>query len=463
MRVTFTKWIACLVVCCLFGINAQAQWAQLTGTGGTQATYTSVGVAPDGTPYVVFSGNVDGTTGSSTTTDKTQVKRWTGTEWQQVGNAGFSTGGVEWTSIAFSPQGVPYVAFKDKGTVDGVANRMRVARLNGSTWEIIYNSAAEGRYASLAFDNSGVLHLAFRDHANESKAVVMRYSGTGTAWSPVGPETGISTGAVEYTAIAFDNNNNLYLSYSMGGAPAVQRLVGTEWQPVGAESLAGIHARNTDIAIGPNNMPYLLIRSGTEAASAVARVFRLNGTTWENVGPATGFGAPTIDWMNLEVGSDNKLYVGFMEVAGRSAVYTPNAAGTAWEYVGGDRVSTTFNASHTGFAMNKANGNFFISARGASDGNRGLFVWQYTPTTTSAAKDLANKSGVSVYPNPSSSSFRFTAAGKFSYVIYNNAGQVMDRGQGVGEGEAGAALRAGLYFIQLQTEAGSQTLKLLKQ
>jgi len=38
-----------------------------------------------------------------------------GTSWFIVGNAGFSAGYVQWTSLASSSAGVPYVAYEDYG------------------------------------------------------------------------------------------------------------------------------------------------------------------------------------------------------------------------------------------------------------------------------------------------------------------------------------------------------------
>jgi hypothetical protein len=39
--------------------------------------------------------------------------KFDGTNWVNVGNGGFSAGEVEFTSLAFSPSGQPYVAYKD--------------------------------------------------------------------------------------------------------------------------------------------------------------------------------------------------------------------------------------------------------------------------------------------------------------------------------------------------------------
>ena len=51
--------------------------------------------------------------------------------WQNVGNAGFSAGDAEYTSIAFNPvDGYPYVAFQDWTN----SEKETVMRFDGTNW-----------------------------------------------------------------------------------------------------------------------------------------------------------------------------------------------------------------------------------------------------------------------------------------------------------------------------------------
>ena len=47
--------------------------------------------------------------------NKATVMKFDGTNWVNVGTAGFSAGGADYPSLAFSPSGEPYVAYKDDG------------------------------------------------------------------------------------------------------------------------------------------------------------------------------------------------------------------------------------------------------------------------------------------------------------------------------------------------------------
>jgi hypothetical protein len=67
--------------------------------------YASLAFSPAGQPYLAFEDEANDA--------KATVMKFDGTNWVNVGEAGFSTGEAEWTSLAFAPNGNPYVAFGD--------------------------------------------------------------------------------------------------------------------------------------------------------------------------------------------------------------------------------------------------------------------------------------------------------------------------------------------------------------
>jgi len=72
---------------------------KLNNTGGTMSLYVY-----NGTPYVAFRDSINGY--------KATVKKFDGTNWVTVGNAGFSAATVDWLSISIS-NGIPYVGYDD--------------------------------------------------------------------------------------------------------------------------------------------------------------------------------------------------------------------------------------------------------------------------------------------------------------------------------------------------------------
>jgi hypothetical protein len=91
-----------------------------------------------------------------------------------VGTAGFSAGKTDTPSLAFSPSGDPYVAFKDSAN----SAKATVMKFDGISWVIVGAagfSAGLADYTSLAISPSGEPFVAYMDGGNSYKATVMKY------------------------------------------------------------------------------------------------------------------------------------------------------------------------------------------------------------------------------------------------------------------------------------------------
>jgi hypothetical protein len=91
-----------------------------------------------------------------------------------IGSAGFSAGGTDGTSLAFSPAGEPYVAYADSA----VSVKATVMKFDGANWVNVGTpgfSAGKPQYPSLAFSLAGNPYLAYSDVGNSNKATVMKY------------------------------------------------------------------------------------------------------------------------------------------------------------------------------------------------------------------------------------------------------------------------------------------------
>jgi hypothetical protein len=146
--------------------------------------------------------------------------KFNGTAWDTVGAAGFSAGGVGYTSLAFAPDGTPYLAYQDYGN----SGKATVKKFNGTAWDTVGTasfSAGEAAYTSLAFAPDGKPYVGYVDYGNSGKVTVMKFNGG--AWVTVGI-AGFSAGsaemffpAVQYTSLAFAPNGTPYLAYEDGG------------------------------------------------------------------------------------------------------------------------------------------------------------------------------------------------------------------------------------------------------
>lgn len=150
------------------GIN----WV-LVGNAGFSAGlvwYTNIAFNPiNGQPYVSY---VDG--GNST---KITVMKFDGSNWINVGNAGFSAGWANYTSLAFNISGQPYVAFSDSSNSTD-SWKATVMKFDGTNWVNVGNagfSVGEVDFPSLVISSSGEPYVAFEDYGNSYKATVMKY------------------------------------------------------------------------------------------------------------------------------------------------------------------------------------------------------------------------------------------------------------------------------------------------
>jgi hypothetical protein len=87
----------------------------------------------------------------------------------------------------------------------------------GELWMNVGNpcfSSDSVDYTSLAFNPAGEPCIAFLDNANQRKATVMRFNGTG--WVHIGA-AGFSAGEALHTKLAFDPSGQPFIAYSDGG------------------------------------------------------------------------------------------------------------------------------------------------------------------------------------------------------------------------------------------------------
>jgi rhamnogalacturonan endolyase len=68
-----------------------------------------------------------------------------------------------------------------------------------------------------------------------------------------------------------------------------------------------------------------------------------------------------------------------------------------------------------------------------------------------------------VYPNPSEKSFTIKNTGKFTYVIRDDTGTVVERGPGEEEVQAGSKLKPGVYIVTIQTGGNSKQVRIVKK
>ncbi len=301
------------------------QWAGVGSAGFSpgQVGYVSLAFAPDGTPYIAF--NDDANNQGAT------VEKFNGTAWVVVGSADFSAGSAEGETLAFAPDGTPYVAYQDDANNQGTT----VQKFNGTAWVVVGTpnlSMGASRFESLAFSPDGTLYVAYADYSNNSasgNATVQAFNGS--AWNVVGSPA-FSAAGTSFESLAFSPDGTPYVSYdddAHSDAITVQKYTGS-WSVVGTAGFSAGTASYSSLTFSLDGTPYVAYQDYANGDKATVQQF--NGTAWVLVGPA-GFSSGVATFLSsLAFGSDGAPYLAYNDQATGATAKKFN--GTAWTGVG---------------------------------------------------------------------------------------------------------------------------------
>ncbi len=235
--------------------NESAGWIDLN-VNGYDGDNLSLAFSPSGEPYLAFR-DFDVWGDSS---QRISVIKLIGTHWMYVGNPYFSPGKVNLTSIAFSPSGQPYVAFGDRGNY----NKATVMQFNGTSWVNVGSAGFSAGWTSdisLAFSPlDGQPYVAYEDGGNSGKATVMKFNGSN--WVNVG-KAGFSAGRAYYTSLAFNPSGQPYVAYEDGDnsfKATVMKLDENSWVNVGNAGFSANVASSTCLAFNMKGEPNVAYR-----------------------------------------------------------------------------------------------------------------------------------------------------------------------------------------------------------
>ncbi len=261
-------------------------WATV-GTAGFsagEAKNTKLAFAPDGTPYVAYidAGNAN----------KATVMKYVAGAWTAVGIPGFSSARINYPSLAFSPDGTPYLAYWDSNSNNG-GKTATVMKFTNGAWNVVGNaffSAGLASYVSLAFAPDGTPYLGYQDSAsNGFKATVMKFNGSN--WVAVG-SPGLSAGQAYDTSLAISADGTPYIAYRDNtgsnanyGKATVMKFANGSWSTVGSQFFTAGRSFANHLAIAPDGSPYLAYWDGDQDSKAV--VMKFTNGAWSTVGGAS--------------------------------------------------------------------------------------------------------------------------------------------------------------------------------
>jgi uncharacterized metal-binding protein len=308
----------------------------LTLASGVAGNYTVRNLAQS-TAYTACIADAGGNIFSAgfTTTGET-----IGTTWTTVGAADFSASEAVWPTLAFAPDGTPYVAYEDCGNNCAPT----VMKYNGTSWVLVgaaITNSNEGGYTSLAFAPDGTPYIVYQDCSNNCAVAVMKFDGSN--WVAVGSESS-NAGGGGFLSLAFAPDGTPYVAYedcTNNCAATVIKYNGTSWALVGAADFSGSYVNYLSLAFAPNGVPYVGYTTDSEEQGGVATVMTYNGSSWSAVGAAS-LSATSTDYLSLAIAPNGTPYIAYEDCSNNCAATVMAYNGTSWALVGAADFSSVY-------------------------------------------------------------------------------------------------------------------------
>lgn len=299
--------------------GGNAAW-ELVGSGPISnggAICMRMAFSPQGEPTVSYH---DMTAGGSA-----RVQRFRNGAWEVLGTQP-SVGTAWYNSIAYDSQGNLFLGSRDY--MVGGRFVVRVLPVGSNTWSTLGGTGAspnEAHHTWLDLTQDGVPVIAYQDRGTTpiDRASVMRYDLASDSWQFVGPR-GFSQGLSSYNTVKVGRFGELYAAHTddalvLGnevGLLSVQRYDSTtnSWKPLGNPLFSAVASHNVVMEIDREGMPWVALHRYHQSI----RVFRFDGTDWRQVGgSATGTERPTYEtegyrqWGSLCFDSQNQPYISY--------------------------------------------------------------------------------------------------------------------------------------------------------
>ncbi|WP_394841600.1 Ig-like domain-containing protein [Pendulispora brunnea] len=184
-------------------------------------------------PHMLLDRNGDLVVSSDNTSDKV-VQRWSGTEWNKLGEPIPNVRDASDSPLAIDAHGKILLACSEKIPGETITYHLIVRAFdNKGTWSPVGGPVNDAPTANplnphIAVDPAGVPYVAYTD-----PSVHVR-KWTGSAWVPVGSNLAPTGWTAEWLRIAFDDGGQLFAigEYS-DQTTRVIRFDGSDWVPVG--------------------------------------------------------------------------------------------------------------------------------------------------------------------------------------------------------------------------------------
>ncbi len=292
-----------------------------------------------------------------------------------MGSANISSGAASIPTLAFDNSGTLHVAYIDGGT------NINVKEFNGSNWVSVGSANfASGTSLSMAFEGN-TPYVAFSE-VSGGKMSVMEFDGS--SWVYFGTSAFSSSGT-DYASLAFDGTQP-YVGFqdfgTSGNGASVMTYTGTMWDTVGLTGFSAGSAQYISLALD-GSTPYVAFKDDGNGGKAT--VMKYNGSSWVNEGPA-GFSPGIAQYTSLAFHNGDP-YVAYTDDNNSDKTRVDYYNGTSWIQLGG-----SLGVGFTNFSTLTIPGNtaYVVYVDGLS--SNGVIAEEYT---LAASMCSINASGLS--------------------------------------------------------------------
>lgn len=278
-------------------------WQPVGSIVDTRVIYNVLAVDDSGMPWVAY--NVLSQDGKETV--NLVVKKWTGTQWKQIGEVISSINNSQ-IDFRFDNKNVPHLAVWEK-----TGNTMMVAyNENQDFWDLVGWSYTNGGLTNkIGFDSKNNPYVLYYDYASTSQSAlpyVLKWSND--TWDLVGGtvDTG---GTYLFQDMAIDKNDNIYVALAERNNQTcnVHKFVNGAWKLIG-ENIFGDKVGYVDIEVDGNGKVYVLVQDNRKMGKA--SVMSYDGSKWEKVGPP-GFSEGKVYFTDMLIDQNNVPVVSYRD------------------------------------------------------------------------------------------------------------------------------------------------------
>jgi hypothetical protein len=270
-----------------------SNWVQLGGPLNVSAfeegRQPSLAIDTSGNPVVSWTE----TAGSSY---NIYVKRWNGTSWLQLGGElNIDAGRQAFNpSLALDSSGNPVVSWQER---DGISYSIYVKRWNGTIWMPVGTTSLDidffkdAQLPSLAIDSSGNPVVSWEEDDGSSYNIYVK-RWTGSSWVQLGTILDVNSNQDAYASSlavvdssVVASSGNPVVSWVENGDIYVKRWSGTSWVQLGG-SLNVTRAENPKLAVDLSGNPVVSWNDHTSSFTSPNNLYvkKWDGFSWVQVG-----------------------------------------------------------------------------------------------------------------------------------------------------------------------------------